>query len=166
MTREMRETTASPATAYARIAEMIAADRCVVLDGGTATELHGAGDRPGDDERLWGTRALVAAPEQVLDVHRRYVADRLRRDLDQHLGAAQRAARGRPAAVGDARGRCTGWTSRGAASRLAREAVDAEGRARRVRGRVQRSTATSTAPRAQETIRLLERARSRTSRPT
>jgi S-methylmethionine-dependent homocysteine/selenocysteine methylase/SAM-dependent methyltransferase len=68
----MRETTTSPATAYARIAEMIAADHCVVLDGGTATELHGAGDRPGDDEGLWGTRALVHSPEQVVDVHRRY----------------------------------------------------------------------------------------------
>jgi len=68
----MRETTASPATAYARIAEKIAADRCVVLDGGTATELHGAGDRPGDDENLWGTRALVHSPEMVAGVHRRY----------------------------------------------------------------------------------------------
>jgi S-methylmethionine-dependent homocysteine/selenocysteine methylase/SAM-dependent methyltransferase len=62
----------STGSAYERIAEMIAADRCVVLDGGTATELHGAGDRPGDDEGLWGTRALVDSPEQVLDVHRRY----------------------------------------------------------------------------------------------
>jgi S-methylmethionine-dependent homocysteine/selenocysteine methylase/SAM-dependent methyltransferase len=67
----MSETT-STASAYQRIAEMIAADQCVVLDGGTATELHGAGDRPGDDEGLWGTRALVQAPEQVVDVHRRY----------------------------------------------------------------------------------------------
>ena len=67
----MSETT-STASAYQRIAEMIAADQCVVLDGGTATELHGAGDRPGDDEGLWGTRALVRAPEQVMDVHRRY----------------------------------------------------------------------------------------------
>ncbi|MBA3264160.1 MAG: homocysteine S-methyltransferase family protein [Thermoleophilaceae bacterium] len=63
---------ASAASAYRRIAELIADDQCVVLDGGTATELHGAGDRPGDDEGLWGTRALVEAPEQVLDVHRRY----------------------------------------------------------------------------------------------
>jgi S-methylmethionine-dependent homocysteine/selenocysteine methylase/SAM-dependent methyltransferase len=64
---------AAPSSAYGRISEMIAADRCVVLDGGTATELHGAaGDRPGDDEGLWGTRALVHAPDQVLEVHRRY----------------------------------------------------------------------------------------------
>jgi S-methylmethionine-dependent homocysteine/selenocysteine methylase/SAM-dependent methyltransferase len=71
---QMREMTtqATTASAYQRIADMIAADRCVVLDGGTATELHGAGDRPGDDEGLWGTRALVQAPEQVVDVHRRY----------------------------------------------------------------------------------------------
>jgi S-methylmethionine-dependent homocysteine/selenocysteine methylase/SAM-dependent methyltransferase len=65
---------AASATAYGRIAEMIAADRCVVLDGGTATELHGEGDRPGDDEGLWGTRALVHDPEQVAEVHRRYAS--------------------------------------------------------------------------------------------
>ncbi|MEA2456154.1 MAG: hypothetical protein QOI45_2416, partial [Thermoleophilaceae bacterium] len=70
----MREsaTRASTAPAYGRIAELIAADRCVVLDGGTATELHGAGDRPGDDENLWGTRALLETPDQVREVHRRY----------------------------------------------------------------------------------------------
>jgi S-methylmethionine-dependent homocysteine/selenocysteine methylase/SAM-dependent methyltransferase len=55
-----------------RISDLLAAGRCVILDGGTATELHGEGDTPGDDEGLWGTRALVHSPDQVLDVHRRY----------------------------------------------------------------------------------------------
>jgi S-methylmethionine-dependent homocysteine/selenocysteine methylase len=53
---------------------MVAADRCVVLDGGVATELqrrHGAGSGP--DEALWGTWALVRDPQAVLDVHRSYV---------------------------------------------------------------------------------------------
>jgi S-methylmethionine-dependent homocysteine/selenocysteine methylase/SAM-dependent methyltransferase len=57
-----------------RIAGMIAANRCVVLDGGTATELADvAEDRPGLEERLWGTGALVRAPAEVLRVHRSYV---------------------------------------------------------------------------------------------
>ena len=60
-------------SAYARVAEMIAADRCVVLDGGMATELGKAGASPGSDEALWGTRALVQEPDAVLEVHRRYV---------------------------------------------------------------------------------------------
>jgi S-methylmethionine-dependent homocysteine/selenocysteine methylase/SAM-dependent methyltransferase len=49
----------------------IAAERCVVLDGGIATELpHRHGQ---DDERLWGIEALASAPDEVLGVHRRYV---------------------------------------------------------------------------------------------
>ena len=59
---------------YARITELIGADRCVVLDGGTATELaEVVGDRPDLQERLWGTGALVRSPDDVLRVHRRYV---------------------------------------------------------------------------------------------
>src|SRR3954462_13469401 len=69
--REMRAGTAS---GYQRIADKIAAGQCVMLDGGTATALHGEGDAPGDDEGLWGTRALVHAPAQVRHVHRRYAA--------------------------------------------------------------------------------------------
>jgi len=59
---------------YARITELIERDRCVVLDGGTATELaEVVGDRPDLQERLWGTGALVRSPDDVLRVHRRYV---------------------------------------------------------------------------------------------
>jgi S-methylmethionine-dependent homocysteine/selenocysteine methylase/SAM-dependent methyltransferase len=52
---------------------MLADDRCVVLDGGVATELQrlGAGDAPGAG--LWGTWALYIAPRSVLRVHRAYV---------------------------------------------------------------------------------------------
>jgi hypothetical protein len=46
---------------------MLAAERCVVLDGGMGTELA---DRAADfDERLWGAGALVNNPGQVLEVH-------------------------------------------------------------------------------------------------
>jgi homocysteine S-methyltransferase len=60
--------------AVGRIASAIAGGRCVVLDGGTATELPELADeRPELEERLWGASALVNAPADVLAVHRRYV---------------------------------------------------------------------------------------------
>jgi S-methylmethionine-dependent homocysteine/selenocysteine methylase/SAM-dependent methyltransferase len=62
--------------AYGRIERLIASRRCVILDGGTATELDAITPLPGSerDEPLWGTWALLHAPGDVLDVHRRYVA--------------------------------------------------------------------------------------------
>ena len=60
--------------AYDRIAGLIAAGRCVLLDGATATELPPrAPQRAPLDERLWGTQALLDDPDAVLGVHRRYV---------------------------------------------------------------------------------------------
>jgi S-methylmethionine-dependent homocysteine/selenocysteine methylase/SAM-dependent methyltransferase len=61
--------------AYRRVEELIAAEKCVILDGGIATEL---GRRlpdaeRGRDEALWGTWALVHAPDTVREVHRSYV---------------------------------------------------------------------------------------------
>ena len=53
---------------------MLSAERCVVLDGGVATELErlqGSGADP--DPELWGTWALFRAPQAVLDMHRSYV---------------------------------------------------------------------------------------------
>jgi S-methylmethionine-dependent homocysteine/selenocysteine methylase/SAM-dependent methyltransferase len=61
------------AGAPARIRRMLAEGRCVVLDGATGTELEVAGPRSELEEQLWGTRALLDAPDAVLDVHRRYV---------------------------------------------------------------------------------------------
>ena len=59
--------------AYARIRGLIADGRCVVLDGGTATELPGLSDTISEhDERLWGTSALIQRPDEVLAVHRSY----------------------------------------------------------------------------------------------
>src|SRR4051794_38887574 len=63
-----------PKNAYERIQRLIVTDRCVMLDGGTATELaEVAEDRPELEERLWGTSALVNQPEEVARVHRSYV---------------------------------------------------------------------------------------------
>jgi S-methylmethionine-dependent homocysteine/selenocysteine methylase/SAM-dependent methyltransferase len=52
---------------------MIAAKRCVVLDGGIATELQRRSGESPLDEELWGTWALYRSPQAVLDVHRSYV---------------------------------------------------------------------------------------------
>lgn len=60
-----------PAGAYDVVRTAIAEQRCVVLDGGIATELpHQHGQ---DHERLWGIETLASAPDEVLDVHRRYL---------------------------------------------------------------------------------------------
>lgn len=59
--------------AYQRLEEAFQEERCVVLDGAVATELQrlDPGERPLDAD-LWGTWALYRAPDQVLEVHRRY----------------------------------------------------------------------------------------------
>ena len=65
--------TRSPA--YGRVEELLTAGRCVILDGGIATELQL--DQPpkeaGVEEELWGTWALYRAPQAVRRVHRSYV---------------------------------------------------------------------------------------------
>jgi S-methylmethionine-dependent homocysteine/selenocysteine methylase len=64
--------TVQASSAFGEIRRAIEEQRCVVLDGGVATELpHRHGQ---DEERLWGVEALASSPEAVLDVHRRYVA--------------------------------------------------------------------------------------------
>jgi S-methylmethionine-dependent homocysteine/selenocysteine methylase/SAM-dependent methyltransferase len=62
---------------YVHLEALLAAERCVILDGGIATELQRARPLRGGrepDQDLWGTWALDRAPEAVLDVHRSYVA--------------------------------------------------------------------------------------------
>jgi S-methylmethionine-dependent homocysteine/selenocysteine methylase/SAM-dependent methyltransferase len=66
---------ASPA--YGRLQELLVAERCVMLDGGVATELQRLRPlkgEPGPEPELWGTWALYRAPQAVLNVHSRYVA--------------------------------------------------------------------------------------------
>jgi S-methylmethionine-dependent homocysteine/selenocysteine methylase/SAM-dependent methyltransferase len=66
--------TVADSTPYDRLGEVLAADRCVVLDGGVATELQRREGTPADGGAgLWGTWALLRAPQAVLDVHRSYV---------------------------------------------------------------------------------------------
>jgi S-methylmethionine-dependent homocysteine/selenocysteine methylase/SAM-dependent methyltransferase len=62
-------------TAYGRIEELLREQRCVILDGGIATELGRTRPdaTPQDDEALWGTWALVHAPDAVREVHRSYL---------------------------------------------------------------------------------------------
>ena len=135
-------------TAYERVAGLIDAGRCVVLDGGIGTELPSSlRARSAQEERLWGTRALVDAAGRGARRAPPLRRAGLRRDLDEHLGAAERAAGRRAAAAGSPPGPCTGWTSPGAAcaSRAARSARRTATPSARSRSR---STATSTAPRA------------------
>src|SRR3954468_10625085 len=67
--------TSRTSAAYQRVERLIAADRCVLLDGGVATELERV-ELPGfriSDAAFWGSGALFQAPYAVLEVHRRYV---------------------------------------------------------------------------------------------
>src|SRR3954463_3823732 len=62
-------------SAYGRVEELLREQRCVILDGGIATELGRTRPdaTPHEDEALWGTWALVHAPDAVRDVHRSYL---------------------------------------------------------------------------------------------
>jgi S-methylmethionine-dependent homocysteine/selenocysteine methylase/SAM-dependent methyltransferase len=65
--------TRSPA--YSRVERLLAEQQCLILDGGMGTELEGL-ETPGyelRDDALWGTWALLNAPEAVRRVHRSYV---------------------------------------------------------------------------------------------
>ncbi len=64
-----------PLQAYHHLDKLLAAERCVILDGGVATELQRleSVDRHAPDRELWGTWALYRAPRAVAEVHRRYV---------------------------------------------------------------------------------------------
>lgn len=61
--------------AYRRIQGLIGEDRCVILDGGVATELERVGlkEHRISDKGLWGTWALYHTPHAVQEVHHRFV---------------------------------------------------------------------------------------------
>jgi S-methylmethionine-dependent homocysteine/selenocysteine methylase/SAM-dependent methyltransferase len=69
------EVSAATGTAYGRVEELLHEQRCVILDGGIATELGRLRPEstPHEDEALWGTWALVHQPDAVRDVHRSYL---------------------------------------------------------------------------------------------
>jgi S-methylmethionine-dependent homocysteine/selenocysteine methylase len=58
---------------YRRVEDLLAAQRCAILDGGIATELQRDTDDTAPSEELWGTWALYRAPQAVRNVHRAYV---------------------------------------------------------------------------------------------
>jgi homocysteine S-methyltransferase len=60
--------------AYSRVEQLLAREECVILDGGIATELEEL-EIPGyelRDDAMWGTWALLNAPDGVMRVHRSY----------------------------------------------------------------------------------------------
>jgi S-methylmethionine-dependent homocysteine/selenocysteine methylase/SAM-dependent methyltransferase len=55
---------------YRAVEDALAAQHCVILDGGIATQLpHRHGQ---DNEELWGIETLASSPEEVRDMHRSY----------------------------------------------------------------------------------------------
>src|SRR5688500_3320941 len=71
----MQTTSHRASAAYDRIEHELADSRCVVLDGGVATELQRVGlkEHRLTDKSMWGTWAMYHQPHAVLEVHRRYV---------------------------------------------------------------------------------------------
>lgn len=110
------------------ITDLLARGEAVILDGGNATELERAqaGELRDGDRGLWGTGALYDAPYAVLDVHRAYVAagaDVISTNTWAILAAAEVRAGGAAA------GGLTHWMDVARlGSRVAREAIEAEGR--------------------------------------
>lgn len=62
--------------AYQKIQQQIDNEECVILDGGTSTELERMKSRDFrvSDAALWGTWGLYHVPDDVLKVHKRYVS--------------------------------------------------------------------------------------------
>jgi len=115
--------------AYSRLEELIAAQRCVILDGGVATELQRNGERV-EDTGLWGTWALYRSPNAVLDAHRAYVeagCDVISTDTWSILSAPGLETRVAPSG-----GETVHWMDIARLGvRVARRAVDEGGRAGR-----------------------------------
>jgi S-methylmethionine-dependent homocysteine/selenocysteine methylase len=111
--------------AYSGIEQAIAAQRCVVLDGGVATELPNRHSH--EDERLWGIEALASTPSVVRDVHQRYVRAGVDVLTSNTWGLPTvLAGEGQ---ISDERGRPVHWMEfarRGV--RVARQAIAEEGR--------------------------------------
>jgi S-methylmethionine-dependent homocysteine/selenocysteine methylase/SAM-dependent methyltransferase len=111
--------------AYSRVEQLLAEQRCVILDGGMGTELEGL-ETPGyelRDDAMWGTWALLNAPEAVRRVHRSYVEAGCD-VISTNTWGLQSAMNGEGAPTGD-------WMQLARqAIRLAREATAELGRSR------------------------------------
>jgi len=146
------------ASRYSRIAQSIATDRCVVLDGAIGTELIDVtGERPEVEEHLWGITAIIDQPAQVKAVHRRYV--------DAGCDVVSTNTWGLPTAVREHRPELLNGGSRPVhwmdvarqGVRLARAAAEEGGRGDEVAVAFSVNGDVDT-PDGQETIRLLARA--------
>lgn len=62
-------------TGYEAIKRLLAAERCVILDGGTSTEVsrHAPPGVRASGEEIWGTSMLLDAPEVVRGVHESFL---------------------------------------------------------------------------------------------
>ena len=151
------ESGTGPFWPYEHLQAKLARDECVILDGGVATEL--AGDDPAGaapDEALWGTEALLDAPDKVLGVHRRYVALGCDVITTDTWGLASALAPDGPKLWQATQP--VHWMDvarRGV--RLAREAVVAEGRSGECAVAFSLNSALTTTPEGAETVRLLSR---------
>ena len=142
---------------YSRIAQLIATDRCVVLDGATGTELVDvSGVRPEIEEDLWGVTAIIENPAQVTTIHRRYV--------DAGCDVLSTNTWGLPTALRERRQLVNGtshpvhWMDVARTGvRLARRAADEAGRRDEVAVAFSINGDVDT-PDGQETLRLLARA--------
>jgi S-methylmethionine-dependent homocysteine/selenocysteine methylase/SAM-dependent methyltransferase len=120
---------ASYARPYERIEHLLGAERAVILDGGTSTELQRLGVRGYrlNDKELWGTAMLYQAPQAVLKVHKRFVAagaDIVSTDTWGMLRAPELEAAGAAAFAGSGR-----WMEMARLGvRIARQAVEDAGR--------------------------------------
>jgi S-methylmethionine-dependent homocysteine/selenocysteine methylase/SAM-dependent methyltransferase len=113
--------------AYRYVEGLITAERCVVLDGGVATELQRLDGAGGPDRDLWGTWALYRAPKSVLEVHSSYVAAGchvVSTDTWSILSAPEVELRSQPGA-----NELAHWMDVArVATRLARQAIEEQGR--------------------------------------
>lgn len=148
---------ASVAGRYSRIARLIAADRCVVLDGAIGTELIDlTGKRPEAEDHLWGITAIADDPAQVKAVHRRYVDAGCDVLTTNTWGLPTAVREGRPLRSKGARPIHWMDVARQGLT-LARKAAEEGGRADEVAVAFSINGDVDT-PDGQETIRLLSRA--------
>ncbi|MBA3434744.1 MAG: homocysteine S-methyltransferase family protein [Actinobacteria bacterium] len=128
MSASVQRARTTSSSAYRNLEEMLTAERCIVLDGGVATELERRqGGVTDPDPELWGTWALFRAPQAVLDVHRSYVdagCNVLSTDTWSILSAPEHELR-----LGPSSGEAVHWMDVARLGiRLARRAIDEGGR--------------------------------------
>jgi len=142
---------------YSRVAQMIASEQCVVLDGAIGTELVAVKrERPELEEHVWGVTAILDEPLHVKAVHRSYV--------DAGCNVITTNTWGLATAVREARPLLKGGTTpvhwmdvARHGVRLARQAAEDAGRGKEVAVAFSLNGDVDV-PDGQETIRLLDRA--------